>query len=166
MALLCGLTRHLNSFLRIFFLGMALMHCSLLVAGEYTPPGLYEVEYYQLPNGLHVLLKERHQARSVSYRVVVNVGQADYPCGLKETPHFIGHLFNPLLKIWSKDTAGRQKLFDFLPHLFRGSFVAERWQPSPLLSVIGEPDIPVLALLFLTVLVCECWFVDFHNMFP
>ncbi len=92
MALLSGLTRCLNTVARICVLGMALMYCSQPIAGEYTPPGLYEVEYYQLPNGLHVLLKERHQARSVSYRVVVNVGQADYPCGLKETPHFLEHL--------------------------------------------------------------------------
>lgn len=62
------------------------------VAGEYTPPGLYEVDYYRLPNGLRVLLKERHAARSVAYRVIVNVGQADYPCGRKETPHFLEHL--------------------------------------------------------------------------
>ena len=62
------------------------------LAGEYTPPGLYDVEYYQLPNQMRVLLKERHQARSVSYRVIVNVGMADYPCGRKETPHFLEHL--------------------------------------------------------------------------
>lgn len=92
MTLLSGLTRYLNTAVRICVLGMALTYCSQLVAGEYTPPGLYEVEYYQLPNGLRVLLKERHQARSVSYRVVVNVGLADYPCGLKETPHFLEHL--------------------------------------------------------------------------
>ena len=88
MTLLSGLIRHLNAIARICAFGMALVPCSQLMAGEYTPPGLYDVEYYQLPNGLRVLLKERHQARSVSFRVVVNVGQADYPCGLKETPPF------------------------------------------------------------------------------
>ena len=35
---------------------------------------------------------ERHQARSVAYRVLVNVGTVDYPCGRKETPHFLEHL--------------------------------------------------------------------------
>jgi len=62
------------------------------LAGEYTPPGLYDIEYYQLPNQMRVVLKERHQARSVSYRVVVNIGTADYPCGSRETPHFLEHL--------------------------------------------------------------------------
>lgn len=62
------------------------------LASEYTPPGLYDVDYYQLPNGLHVLLKERHQAKSVSFRIVLNTGMADYPCGRKETPHFLEHL--------------------------------------------------------------------------
>lgn len=62
------------------------------LASEYTPVGLYEIEYYQLNNGLHVLLKERHEARTVSFRVVVNTGTADFPCGRKETPHFLEHL--------------------------------------------------------------------------
>jgi len=65
---------------------------SPLMAGEYTPPGLYELEYYQLPNQMRVILRERHQARSVSYRVVVKLGTADYPCGRRETPHFLEHL--------------------------------------------------------------------------
>ena len=74
------------------FLGLFFMAFTPAFAGEYTPPNLYDIDYFQLPNGLHVLLKERHQARSVSFRVVVNVGQADYPCGRKETPHFLEHL--------------------------------------------------------------------------
>lgn len=61
-------------------------------ASEQPRPDIYNIEYYQLPNGLRVLLKERHQAKSVSFRVVVNVGMADYPCGRKETPHFLEHL--------------------------------------------------------------------------
>ena len=65
---------------------------SPVLAGEYTPPGLYELEYYQLPNKMRVILRERHQARSVSYRVTVNLGTADYPCGRRETPHFLEHL--------------------------------------------------------------------------
>ena len=92
MTLFSGVIQLLNAIARICALGMALMYCNQLIAGEYTPPGLYDIEYYQLPNGMNVLLKERHQARSVSFRVVVNVGQADYPCGLKEIPHFLEHL--------------------------------------------------------------------------
>ena len=65
---------------------------TLIQAGEYTPPGLYDIDYFELSSGFHVLLKERHDARSVSYRVIVNTGFADYSCGRKETPHFLEHL--------------------------------------------------------------------------
>ena len=63
-----------------------------LIAGEYSPPGLYDVEHYVLDNGLRVILKPREGARSVSFRVVVGVGQHDYECGWQEVPHFLEHL--------------------------------------------------------------------------
>ena len=77
---------------RLVFLIIVSLAGTPILAGEYTPPGLYDVEYYQLPNQMRVLLKERHQARSVSYRVVVNIGSADFPCGRQETTHFMEHL--------------------------------------------------------------------------
>ncbi len=92
MTLLFNMMWRLKATSCICLLGLVPVLSMSLFAGEYTPPGLYEVEYYQLPNGLRVLLKERHQARSVSYRVGVNIGQVDYPCGQKETPHFLEHL--------------------------------------------------------------------------
>ena len=61
-------------------------------AGEYTPPGLYEVDHRVLDNGLRVILKPRHGAHTVAFRVVVGVGQHDYDCGWQETPHFLEHL--------------------------------------------------------------------------
>jgi predicted Zn-dependent peptidase len=61
-------------------------------AGEYSPPGLYDVEHYVLDNGLRVMLKPRDSARSVAFRLVVGVGQNDYECGWQETPHFLEHL--------------------------------------------------------------------------
>ncbi len=69
-----------------------LMVCTQALASEDSPPDLYKIEYFQLTNGLGVLLKERRQAESVSFRVVVNIGMADYSCGRKETPHFLEHL--------------------------------------------------------------------------
>ena len=61
-------------------------------AGEYTPPGLYDVDHSVLDNGLRVILKPRHGAHTVAFRVVVGVGQHDYDCGWQETPHFLEHL--------------------------------------------------------------------------
>jgi predicted Zn-dependent peptidase len=91
MALVSNLKRT-KKVMRVCVLCFASIACTQVSAGEYTPPGLYDIDYFQLPNGMKVLLKERHQARSVAYRVVVNVGTVDYPCGSKETPHFLEHL--------------------------------------------------------------------------
>ena len=61
-------------------------------AGEYDPPGLYDVEYFKLTNGFNVIIKQRNQAHSVSVRLVVNVGNRNFPCPKRETPHFLEHL--------------------------------------------------------------------------
>jgi predicted Zn-dependent peptidase len=62
------------------------------MAGEYSPPGLYDAEHYVLDNGLRVILRPRGGAHTVSFRVAVGVGQHDYDCGWQETPHFLEHL--------------------------------------------------------------------------
>ncbi len=61
-------------------------------AGEYSPPGLYDIEHYVLDNGLRVILKPREGAHTVAFRIVVGVGQHDYDCGWQEVPHFLEHL--------------------------------------------------------------------------
>jgi predicted Zn-dependent peptidase len=61
-------------------------------AGEYDPPGLYDVDYFKLDNGLDVILRQRTQVHSVSIRLVVNVGMRNFPCDKRETPHFLEHL--------------------------------------------------------------------------
>lgn len=63
-----------------------------VMAGEYSPPGLYDVQHSVLDNGLRVILKPRHGAHTVAFRIVVGVGQHDYDCGWQETPHFLEHL--------------------------------------------------------------------------
>ena len=63
-----------------------------VTAGEYSPPGLYDVEHYVLANGLRVILKPREGARNVSFRIVVGVGHHEYDCGWQELPHFLQHL--------------------------------------------------------------------------
>ena len=61
-------------------------------AGEYSPPGLYDMDFYNLDNGMSVVLKPRKGARTVAFRIRVGVGQLDYACGRQETPHFLEHL--------------------------------------------------------------------------
>src|SRR5262249_23223501 len=60
-------------------------------ASEYDPPGLYDVDYFQLENGLDIVLKKRTHARNVAVRLVVNVGLRSFPCDKRETPHFLEH---------------------------------------------------------------------------
>jgi predicted Zn-dependent peptidase len=51
-----------------------------------------EFHHEVLPNGLRILLHPREGARNVSMRVLVQVGMLDFPCGKRETPHFLEHL--------------------------------------------------------------------------
>jgi predicted Zn-dependent peptidase len=61
-------------------------------ASEHERPGLYDVDYFKLQNGLDVVLKRRTHARNVAVRFVVNVGLRHFPCDKRETPHFLEHL--------------------------------------------------------------------------
>ncbi|MFQ6023752.1 MAG: M16 family metallopeptidase [Acidiferrobacterales bacterium] len=61
-------------------------------AREYAPPGLYDVDYRILDNGLHVVLKRRTHAHNVAVRLVVDVGHRHFPCDKRETAHFLEHL--------------------------------------------------------------------------
>ena len=61
-------------------------------ASEYDPPGLYDVDYFKLENGFNVIIKQRNQAHSASVRFIVNVGNRNFPCPKRETPHFLEHL--------------------------------------------------------------------------
>src|SRR5262249_12270232 len=61
-------------------------------ASQYDPPGLYDVNYFKLENGLNVIVKQRNHAHSAAIRLVVNVGHRNFPCPKRETPHFLEHL--------------------------------------------------------------------------
>ena len=66
---------------------------SLEVSGsQYTPKGLYDPEYFTLPNGLDVVLKHRDVTHNTAIRLSVKVGQLDFECGRQEVPHFLEHL--------------------------------------------------------------------------
>ncbi len=62
------------------------------IASHYSPPGLYDVDYFTLENGLIVVLNQRKESHKTAIRLVVNVGTYDFPHGKKETPHFLEHL--------------------------------------------------------------------------
>lgn len=120
--------------------GLSLILCLLCAlparANEYSPHGLYEVEHRVLANGLRVVLKPRGDARNVSIRVQVKVGTLDFPCGRRETPHFLEHLLftgtrahdetelDALVREWGGNwnavTTSRQTLYEL--DIFSGHF--------------------------------------------
>ena len=63
-----------------------------IIASEYSQPGFYDVDHYVLDNGLHVVLKPRHGARNVAIELNVDIGHLNFPCGKRETAHFLEHL--------------------------------------------------------------------------
>ena len=83
-------TRQLLSVCLVFI--FCLVSQQSILASEYSPPGFYDVESVQLENGLDVIFKHRPGAHTLSLRVRVGVGQMDFPCESRETPHFLEHL--------------------------------------------------------------------------
>lgn len=61
-------------------------------AERFSPPGLYDPAIYELDNGLRVILKPRRHIRNVEIRASVGVGQAHFPCGRQQVPHFLEHM--------------------------------------------------------------------------
>ena len=77
---------------RVIFLVTNLCLAASVLASEYSQPGFYDVEHYVLENGMHVILKPRHGARNVAIQLSVNIGHHNFPCGKRETAHFLEHL--------------------------------------------------------------------------
>jgi len=77
-----------QSFVFIFLLTVS----PFINASEYVPKGLYDLKSLVMDNGLEVYLKERHDVRSTSIRLVVDVGHDNFECGKRETAHFLEHL--------------------------------------------------------------------------
>lgn len=75
-----------------FAVGCMFVMLSSAEASEYSPQGFYDVETVVLDNGLEVYLREKHDAKSVSIRLVVNVGHNNFACGKRSTAHFLEHL--------------------------------------------------------------------------
>jgi len=78
---------------------------------QFSPPGLYDPVVYTLDNGLRVILKPRDHIRNVEVRAVVELGQAHYPCGRQQVPHFLEHmLFAAIPEV--SESAFEQRIFE------------------------------------------------------
>jgi len=69
-----------------------LFFCLLLTAFPSIALDRFQVEGYQLPNGLQVLLKPGNEKGHVAIRLVVGIGFDDFGCADKELPHLLEHL--------------------------------------------------------------------------
>jgi len=76
----------------VVILLMGLGYVSPAISNEYSQPGFYNVDHYVLGNGMHVILKPRHSARNIAIELNVNIGHLNFPCGKRETAHFLEHL--------------------------------------------------------------------------
>jgi predicted Zn-dependent peptidase len=69
-----------------------LFACLLLSSAASMALDRFQVEGYELPNGLQVLLKPGTEKDHVAIRLVVGVGFDDFGCADKELPHLLEHL--------------------------------------------------------------------------
>jgi len=82
-----------HSFVALYLLFCLLIsYPAILLASDYSPPGLYDVDHLTLDNGIDVIMKPRHGAHTFSIRVWVGVGTQDFACERQATPHFLEHL--------------------------------------------------------------------------
>lgn len=84
--------QYMGCLLRSLLISTILLAIGSAVAGQYSPPGLYDVDHLTLDNGLDVILKQRPGAHTLSVRLWVGVGMQDFECERQETPHFLEHL--------------------------------------------------------------------------
>jgi predicted Zn-dependent peptidase len=73
-------------------LGAALLAASLTASSQSLQEFEKKVTEFTLPNGLHFLVVERHQAPVVSFHTFVNAGSMDDPTGLTGLAHMFEHM--------------------------------------------------------------------------
>ena len=85
-----------------------------------------KVTEFSLPNGLHFILAERHEAPVVSFHTYVNAGSVDDPAGATGLAHMFEHMaFKGTETIGSKDWTLEKKALDAIEEAY-DRFDAER----------------------------------------
>jgi predicted Zn-dependent peptidase len=77
-----------------------------------------KVTEFTLPNGLHFIVAERHEAPVVSFYTYVNAGSVDDPTGRTGIAHMFEHMaFKGTESIGTKDWAAEKKALDSIDEL-------------------------------------------------
>jgi len=78
--------KHGITLIILFYIGSA------PYADVYMPTGLYDLTSFKLNNGFEVYLRERHEVKNTSIRLVAKVGSDHFECGKQQIAHFLEHL--------------------------------------------------------------------------
>src|ERR1700691_4394883 len=85
----------------------------LLLAAQSLPEFEKKVTEFTLPNGLHFIVAERHEAPVVSFHTYVNAGSVDDPSGETGIAHMFEHMaFKGTESIGSKNWPEEKKAID------------------------------------------------------
>jgi predicted Zn-dependent peptidase len=95
--------------LRVFRLGSVLILAAFGIGAQDLAEFEKKVTEFSLPNGLHFILAERHDAPVVSFHTYVNAGSVDDPAGATGIAHMFEHMaFKGTDGIGTKDWPGEK----------------------------------------------------------
>src|SRR6202020_3531769 len=98
----------------------------LLLAAQNLKEFQKKVTEFTLPNGLHFILAERHEAPVVSFHTYVNAGSVDDPSGETGIAHMFEHMaFKGTETIGTKNYPLQRKALDEVEHVY-DEYDAER----------------------------------------
>jgi predicted Zn-dependent peptidase len=104
---------------RAFRLCLALLAACVLLPAQDLKAFEKKVTEFTLPNGLHFIVAERHEAPVVSFHTYVNSGSVDDPSGQTGIAHMFEHMaFKGTETIGTKDWASEKKALDAIEDLY------------------------------------------------
>src|SRR5215472_10433901 len=90
-----------------------------LVCGQSLKDFEKKVTEFTLPNGLHFIVIERHEAPVVSFHTYVNVGSVDDPSGQTGIAHMFEHMaFKGTQAIGTKNWPEEKKALDNIEQVY------------------------------------------------
>src|SRR5450432_4101394 len=100
-------------------LGFPLLAAALILPAQDIKEFEKKVTEFSLPNGLHFILLERHDAPVVAFHTYVNAGSVDDPKGKTGVAHMFEHMaFKGTDSIGSSDPAAEQKALNEVERIY------------------------------------------------
>jgi len=100
-------------------LGFPLLAAALILPAQGIGEFEKKVTEFSLPNGLHFILMERHDAPVVAFHTYVNAGAVDDPAGQSGMAHMFEHMaFKGTETIGTRNWADEKKALDAIEDLY------------------------------------------------